>query len=144
MLKGFLCSSSLKFYSLQQGSFKSFLLSKLGHWIKNTQHGNTVYYYIEQKICLINYDNGISRLLVVKGTFPYFGIYFKRILGSCIYVMLLCVFIFFLTRVLWVYVELFRYLKSFKMRKSIYKFRDDRFKYLITDRHKLEGSFESK
>lgn len=34
MLKGFLCTSSLTFYSLQQGSFKSFLLSKLGHRIK--------------------------------------------------------------------------------------------------------------
>lgn len=74
MQRGFLCSSSLTFYSLQQGSFKSFLLSKLGHWIKNTQHGNTVYYYIEQKIWLINYDNGISHLLMLKGTFKYFGI----------------------------------------------------------------------
>lgn len=73
MQKGFLCSSSLTFHSLQQGSFKSFLLSKLGHWIKNTQHGNIVYYYKEQKIWLINYDNGISHLLMLKGTFKYWN-----------------------------------------------------------------------
>lgn len=78
MQRGFLCSSSLTFYSLQQGSYKSFLLRKLGHRIKNTQHGNTVYYYIEQKIWLINYDNGISLLLMLKGTFKYCEIYLEK------------------------------------------------------------------
>lgn len=78
MQRGFLCSSSLTFYLLQQGSYKSFLLRKLGHRIKNTQHRNIVYYYIEQKIWLINYDNSVSLVLMLKGTFKYCEIYLEK------------------------------------------------------------------
>lgn len=47
-----------------------------------------MYYYTEQKRWLINYDNGISLLLMLKGTFKYCEIYLAR--GNLLHVFIKC------------------------------------------------------
>lgn len=49
-----------------------------------------MYYYLEQKRWLINYDNGISQLLMLRGAFKYCEIYLAR--GDLLYVFVKCFF----------------------------------------------------
>lgn len=73
-----------------------------------------MYYYVEQKIWLINYDNGISHLLTLKGTFKYFGTYKENNSSMYLYFPGLYMGVSHSSKV---DIELFRYFESFKMRK---------------------------